>query len=392
MSITYKYQLAFIGAPNEKWDNIKKIFFERILDLGMQIEHVIILDENNFAAEYMANAPVYCLYFSDSTGNFRNIDILNKLITDASFILPVVDDLDRFKQAIPQVLHSINGFELSSDEKIELLVGAILEGLDLLRSTRRVFISYRRDESSKVAIQLFEALEKNGFDVFLDTHSVKPGESFLEESWHRMADTDIVVLLNTPGFLKSEWTAKELAKANSMMIGILQLIWPTHIEEKEAKLSIPFQLYAGNFANNNFSDSNSYLTPDTIQRIVEQAESLRARSLAARQDNIVTEFISAANKIGVPVTLHPEKIITAIKNGGQHYIMIPTVGIPQSFRYNQAEDVVKKISTAPKPQVYLLYDHINIRNKWLEHLDWLDKHLPIRTVKIIEAEQWLKKC
>lgn len=391
MLLTYKYQLAFIGTPNEKWDKIKKIFFERISDLGMATDRIILLDENNFADEYMANAPMYCLYFGNLTGNFRNTDILDRLVIDASFILPIVDDLDRFKQTIPQELLSINGFELSSDEKIEPLVGNILGGLDLLRSTRRVFISYRREESSKVAIQLFEALEKNGFDVFLDTHSIRPGESFEEESWHRMADTDIAILLNTPGFLKSEWTAKELAKANSMMIGILQLIWPTHSQEKEAKLSIPFQLHDSDFGNNHFSDSNSYLSVDTIQRILEQAESLRARSLAARQDNIVTEFISAANKIDVPVTLHPEKIITATKKTGQQYIMIPTVGVPQAFRYNQAEDVVKKIAPVKNPQVYLLYDHINIRNKWLEHLDWLDKHLPIQTVKIIEAEQWLKR-
>lgn len=204
-------------------------------------------------------------------------------------------------------------------------------------------------------------------------------------------DTDIVVLLNTPGFLKSEWTTKELAKANAMMIGILQLIWPNHKQERDAELSIPFQLYDTHFGNNNFTNSNSYLTNDAIEKIVQQAESLRARSLAARQDNIVTEFISAAKKTGVPVALHPEKIIITTKFSGQNYVMIPTVGVPQAFRYNQAEDVVKKIAAIKDPQICLIYDHINIRNNWLEHLDWLDKHLPIKAIKIFDAEKWLKK-
>lgn len=380
-----------MGTPNSKWDKIKQSFYNHVEELGMLRGMVVFLDENNFDTEYKPNMPMYCLYFGDPDGKFKNADKLNRLIADASLILPVTDDLTRFKQTIPKQLETINGFELSSDKKIEPLVGVILEGLGLLRNTRRIFISYKRDESSKVAIQLFEALEKNGFDVFLDTHSVRPGEPFQEELWHRMADTDIVVLLNTPGFLKSEWTAKELAKANAMMIGILQLIWPTHNQEREGELSIPFQLHDTDFGNNHYIDSNSYLINTVIEKIVEQAESLRARSLAARQDNIVTEFISAAKKTGVSVMLHPEKIITATKASGQNYVMIPTIGVPQAFRYNQAEDVVKKIASIKNPQVYLVYDHINIRNKWLEHLDWLDQHLPIKTIKIFDAEQWLKK-
>jgi hypothetical protein len=391
MSLIYKYQLVFIGTPNSFWDNIKDVFLKRIDELGMRRDMVVILDEGNFNAEYKPNAPLYCLYFGDPAGNFRNQAILKRLITDASLILPVTDDLTRFKNTIPQELRTINGFELSSPQRIDPLVNVVLEGLGLLRNTRRLFISYKRDESSKVAIQLFERFEKNGFDVFLDTHSIRHGEPFQDELWHRLADTDIVVLLNTPGFLKSEWTKEELAKANAMMIGILQLIWPTHKQEREAEISIPMQLQAGDFGNSHFSDSNSYLTNETIEKVVEQAESLRARSLAARQDNIVSEFISAANKTGVPVNLHPEKIITATKKSGQNYVMIPTVGVPQALRYNQGEDAVKKIASVNNPEVYLLYDHINIRDKWLLHLDWLDKHLPIKTIKIFDAEQWLKK-
>ena len=386
----YKYQITLIGTPNSRWEKVKQSFKKHIEELGISLDMIVFINEEEFEAQYEPNMPIYCLYFGDPNSNFKNIDILDRLISDASLILPITDDLSRFRQTIPKQLEAVNGFELSSDDKTESLVGVVMEGLGLLRSTRRIFISYKRDESSKVAVQLFEALEKNGFDVFLDTHSVRAGEPFQEELWHRMADTDIVVLLNTPGFLKSEWTTKELAKANAMMIGILQLIWPTHKQEREAELSIPFQLNDNDFGNNHYNNSNSYLIDKTIGKIVEQAESLRARSLAARQDNIVTEFISAARKTGVPVTLHPERIITATKANGQNYIMIPTVGVPQAFRYNQAEDAVNKIASLENPKVYLVYDHINIRNKWLEHLDWLDKHLPIKTIKIFDAEKWLK--
>lgn len=386
----FKYQIALIGNKNPLIDEFLKSFFTHIAELGMDASAVVVLDENNFTAEYKNNSPLYCLYFGDTAGNFKNAKILERLMTDASLILPVVDDLKQFSKSIPAELHKINGFELSSSLLIEPLVSVVLEGLGLLRTSRRLFISYKRDESSTVAMQLFEQFEKSGFDVFLDTHSVRPGEPFQDELWHRLADTDIVVLLNTPGFLNSQWTKEELAKANAMQVGILQLIWPTHNVERTAALSIPMQLTATDFGNGKFTDAKSYLTDIIIAKIVEQAESLRARSLAARQDNIVSEFIAAANKLGVTVNLHPEKIITTTKSSGKEYVVIPTIGVPQAFRYNQSEDVVKKLKFTSTPDIYLLYDHINIRNKWLTHLDWLDKHLPVKTIKITDAAKWLQ--
>ena len=290
------------------------------------------------------------------------------MIADATLTLPVVDNFTSFSKAIPKIIENINGIELSSSNEIERLVACILEGLSLLRLSRRLFISYKRDESSRVAIQLFEKLEKNGFDVFLDTHSIRPGEPFQEELWHRMADTDVVVLLNTPGFLNSNWTTQELAKANSMSIGILQLIWPTHTLERDAELSIPYQLDKSDFGNYNFKDSNSYLIDLTVKKIIEEVESLRARCLASRQDNIVTEFITSANKVKCNADLQPEKFLTVQASNGDELVVIPTVGVPQAFTYNQSEELVSRIKSKKISSIYLLYDHRNIREKWLKHM------------------------
>ena len=206
-----------------------------------------------------------------------------------------------------------------------------------------------------------------------------------------MADTDVVVLLNTPGFLKSNWTTQELAQANAMSIGVLQLIWPTHNLERDAELSIPYQLDESDFGNKKFNDSKSYLVQRTIDKIVSKSESLRARSLAARQDNIVTEFISAAKKIGVVIELQPEKFMVVHRSDGEEVVVIPTIGVPQAFTYNQSEELVSLIKSKKIEGIYVLYDHRNIREKWVKHLAWLDSYLPIKTIKIVEAEKWLKK-
>lgn len=386
-----KYQLVKLGAASPFLADVLKSFYRHVEELGLTKDAILEIDPNNFNDRYKGNSPTFCLYFGDSTGSFTNIDLLEILIKDANLILPIVSDLSQFRNQIPRQLENINGFELATDNDIEKLVSCILEGLSLLRLSRRLFISYKRDESSTVAIQLFEQFEKNGFDVFLDTHSIRPGEPFQEELWHRMADTDVVVLLNTPGFLKSNWTTQELAKANSMSIGILQLIWPSHKLEREAELSIPYQLTDSDFGNSNFKDAASYLTAKTISKIIDQVESLRARSLASRQDNIITEFISSSNRIGKKADLQSDKFITIRQDDGMELVVIPTVGVPQAFTYNQSEELVARIKSKNVAGAYLLFDHRNIREKWIKHLDWLDNYLPVKAIKIVKAEEWLKK-
>lgn len=386
-----KYQIILIGGVNPYSDEILKTLFRHVGELGLEKENFVVLNEGNFHDDYKANAPAFCLYFGIDGSSFANLEILKTLITDATLVLPVVKDITQFSSLIPKDLANINGFELSTKNEVESLVSSILEGFSLLRLSRRLFISYKRNESSTVAIQLFEQLGKNGFDVFLDTHSIRPGETFQEELWHRMADTDVVVLLNTPGFLESEWTAKELAKASAMSIGILQLIWPTHKHERAAELSIPLQLKKSDFGNNIFSNSKSYLNQNTIETVVSEVESLRARSLAARQDNITTEFIASAKKVGVTVDLQPEKFIIVTRPSGEELVVIPTIGVPQAFTYNQSEELVDIIKSKNIKGAFVLYDHRNIREKWVKHLSWLDSYLPIKTIKIVEAEIWLKK-
>ncbi len=380
-----KYQLITIGNDNAFKQDVLNIFLSHIIELGLLENMVTILDENNFKDNYKANAPTVCLYFGGDL--LPNIDILDTLLKDATIVLPIVHDINSLSTLLPVQLHPINGFELKNESDIELLASQILEGLNLLRASRRLFISYKRSESRNVAVQLYERLEEAGFDVFLDTHSVRKGDVFQDELWHRLADTDVVVLLDTPGFLGSKWTKEELAKANTMSIGILQLVWPNHIADKMSDLSIKLQLFADDF----ISLQRNTLSDAAVDVIVDKTESLRARSLASRQDNLITEFIAEANKQGISANLQPEKVITIDKPSGGEIVIIPTVGIPHAFRYNQSEELVKRIRKDRNSQVYLLYDHRNIRDKWLKHLVWLDAFLPIQSVKITEVELWLKK-
>ena len=193
-----------------------------------------------------------------------------------------------------------------------------------------------RSESTSVAIQLYEALERNNFDVFLDTHSIKQGELFQEELWHRMTDCDVIIMLNTPGFMTSHWCKEELAEASAKQIGIIQLVWPNHSLESISHICEPIYLKEEDFKDEKYlSKDSSKMTENILNKIVHETESLRARNLAARQDNLITEFTNIASKYGKTINLQPERFLTEDLSENKRRIFIPTVGIPQSIDCNQ---------------------------------------------------------
>jgi hypothetical protein len=389
MSNVSTYQLVLLGYNNAYISKIIDTFQLRVEDLGINLKNLSIINGKNFD-QLSSNSPAVCLYFGDNSGIHSDLGLLDQLLSASVFILPVVSSLNQFSMQIPEKIQGINGFELCDATKIEALVSNIMEGLSLLRLARRLFISYRRKESRSIAIQLYEHLDAGGFDVFLDTHSVRPGERFQEELWHRLVDTDVVVLLHTPGFLESEWTTEELAKASAMSIGILQLIWPGHHPTPNSGLCFPRYLKKGDFINDNSNQADANFKDEVIVDIVAQVESLRARSLAARQDNIIKEFISSAKNHGFSAVLQPEKFITVKMKDGKDLSVIPTVGVPQAFTYNQTEELIKRIKKNQSPEVLIVYDHRNIREKWQTHLSWLDLYLPVKTLKITESDKLFK--
>lgn len=385
-----KYQLITIGHHSRYSDQVIALFKEKIIDLGLDEASIQIINASNFSIEFKENAPAVCVYFGEATSDHKDLSILNKLLEEAVFIIPAVSTLENFSTQVPEKLKGINGIQLHSELDISPLVSRLLEGLSLLRLARRLFISYRRKESRAIAIQLYEHLDQAGFDVFLDTHSINPGDTFQDELWHRLVDTDVVVLLDTPEFLQSKWTAEELAKASAMSIGILKLVWPNHKPIAGSELCFFKYLNEDDFEERVFNTPSSHLKEDTIKSIVSFVESLRARSLAARQDNLIKEFMVSARKQKLDVVLQPEKFMTVASKNGEISV-IPTVGVPHAFTYNQTEELIKRIRSQNAKNVFLIFDERNIREKWQTHLGWLDQYLPVKSIKVTAVDNWLAK-
>jgi hypothetical protein len=385
------YQIAVFANGSDSHAATLRATIDRSFSaLGIPSRMLSFLDEASVSARDH-KSPVVSVYFGLTPHPAAASPALSNLIKDAALVVPVVPTLDRFSEFVPDDLRPINGMALRpEDPELERVASVLLEGLGLLRKTRRLFISYRRVETQGIAIQLYEQLDANGFDVFLDSHSIRPGEPFQEVLWHRLADTDVVVLLDSPGFLGSRWTEEELARANSTNLQILQLIWPGLTLSAAAAFSKPFALSDTDFqVPTDQLGTAARLCDPCLERVAIEVESLRARALAARHSYLVHEFFSEALALGLLPQIQPERFILLQTKSGKHYITVPTVGVPDAVRYQELED---EISRHPKrsSDIILLYDERGIRDKWMKHLDWLDRQtLPVKSLQVAKAQSWL---
>ena len=322
---------------------------------------------------------------------------LRELLDDGALVIPVVDDLEKFGTLMVPELSAFNGIALGScGANLERLAARVLEGFGLLRERRRLFISYRRIESSGVATQLYEALDAAGFDVFLDTQgTIRSGDPFQEVLWHRLADTDVAVLLDTPDFLASRWTEEELARANTSNIQMLQVLWPGQTEVATAAFSTFYPLSADDFVGADVLGPGAQLKDAEVSAIVDGVEGLRARAFGARHAFLVREFALEVRAGGMHVRTTLERNLVVTGFNGDRVLVMPAIGVPDAERYETVQrlgqrDLAEGRAYAHAP--VLLYDQTGIQSRWLRHLGWLNENLSCaRSVGIVDVKDWLAR-
>lgn len=386
--MTYYYQLIFLGnVKDHAYAELREHSLKRVKDLGIEVKCVKIIKADNFKTDYDNKQPSFVFYLGNRANKNKDKDILEMLLNNGELIYPLYFSQNGFEQEIPPVLSALNGHQYVKEE-VDKYVNCALEMLRLLRKTRKVFISYRRNESAAVANQLFDALTRRNFDVFLDSYVIRGADNFQDELFHRMSDCDVVVQLHTSDFKNSEWCRAEVEMANMKQIGLVEVAWPDMRLERWQELCHYYPLKITDFKRNSRTGSTAQLKAKVIHAIARDVESVRARNLAARQDNLTGEFVKEANKVGKAIVQELYYLIEQLPDGNRR-LYLPAIGIPSSFDYYESLEF-RQLLNDDRLEIYLLYDELRIRAKWIDHLDWLDSSLEVKTIKKKDFERWLK--
>ena len=290
------YELAILGnvEPGER-ETLTASVRGVIEDFGLALGDDVLVRDGCTVALRNKRAASAAVYFGGPDAT--DIEAAQELVRASVPLIPTVAADGDFGRQVPDFLQSANGLKRRKDDPgMTELAAALLECVGLLRRQRRVFVSYRRVESRAAALQLHDLLTGRGFDVFLDTHDIRPGDPFQEILWHRLVDSDVMVMLDTPGYFDSRWTRQEIGRARAKDIQVLRVIWPEHKPNKLMDMAETVYLDAAELKG-----PDGPIAPIVAEAIVSWVERLRSHSIAARYLSITGKLRADVEKIGASV-------------------------------------------------------------------------------------------
>ena len=389
------YQLILLGdTSNTACVAIRRRFFELLKERGLDRSLVAVLYVDLVlvapgSGGYESSKPSFAFYFGKRDHGDKDIAAVERLKGNGDAIFPIYFQVGRFQDEVPEELWTANG-RLFEPAELDSIVNVALEELRLLRKTRRVFISYKRSESLAVANQLYDLLSQNQFDVFLDTYSIRGSADFQTELEHRITDSDVLVQLNSVGFMDSKWCKEEISEANAHQVGVLQVNWPGVHPGATDQLSVVRMLREIDFRRKRYKRNNSTLRVSVLKEIVAKVEAIRARNLAARQDGLTAEFVKEAAHHKRSIIKEPAFLVEQRTNE-KFWYYIPAIGVPQSINFQESIKMLSRWGVTKPERVYLIYDDLSILPQWIEHLDWMSDYLEVKTIKKQEFALWLQK-
>jgi hypothetical protein len=119
---------------------------------------------------------------------------------------------------LPRAMRTLNAFLWRSDPR-EVLP-EIVDTVVLDAEDRRIFISYARIDGSATAERVFEDLRRLRFDVFLDRFRIEPGADVLVRIQDEILDKWMVVVIETPAALRSDWVRQQVNVAAARRLGL----------------------------------------------------------------------------------------------------------------------------------------------------------------------------
>lgn len=345
-------------------------------------ERLDVIDQDARAA-LAANVPRVAVVFCRESMSDAEIDAIKMCREGGIPIIPVVKDLTTFTQVAPKEVGKFNGFQLADVQDVTELAGLMLELLGLQRSKRKIFISYARLDGRAMAQQLHDAFMARWYSVFLDTVSIRPGEVFQESLKQELADSDVVVLLNSPDAPGRPYVEEEVTFATQARVGGVQVVWPDHGRLRQAALLMPFFLDDNHIASD--GEGGKTLTPEAILEVLRRVADLRTAQQQLREKLLVSSIEGYAQSKGFDVVPYLGRHIELRERQGARRVRLDVVlGVPTS---RDLERSFKKGDPRP-PKGRLVYSRIGITDQQAAHLNFFGAELKLDLLDPKETLQW----
>ncbi|MCC6279287.1 MAG: toll/interleukin-1 receptor domain-containing protein [Saprospiraceae bacterium] len=233
-----------------------------------------------------------------------------------------------WENSIHEVTHSILGILGISDEDL------------------KIFISYKRSDTSELAEQLFDELSHHGFEVFLDQFSIRPGVNFQNRLEQELADKAMIVMLESQDFLESRWVQEEIAFAKKNRLGVMALNIDGAKPVKSIDDEFRIKLTPTDFI------SEKRLSDDALKDTIARVNDVHSLALFRKKNYMVQNVLLALKRNGGNPDFDTQGFVSVSNSKGtQGYKIWVTPRPPkiQDFYYSDVSKIpAKKIIFGPR--------------------------------------------
>ena len=292
------------------------------------------------------------------------VSALDRYVT----LIPVVSDLTRFYEEVPQVLHQVNGFELSAGGGYVSLASLVLRELGITESRREIFISYRRVDGTVAAEQTHNYLDKFHFRSFIDQFHLEPGVNVQNDIRAAIERFPLLVVLETPRAHESEWVFDEVNYALSHRAGLVIVTWPGNkVTELPLTHGLPrLMLRRRDFTNPLLCRR---LKMSALRSIHSHVETEYARTMVIRRKALVSSAMASAQEHGwIPLAIPGWSVIATSKTG-RRLLMSSVASTPQGedlYSADEARACQTEISEA-----HVIHETQKFLPGHLAYLNWI---------------------
>ncbi|SNS65646.1 TIR domain-containing protein [Geodermatophilus saharensis] len=321
------YRIVMVHEGEVTWaDEVEREVREAARTAGLPEERIHVVDDVGDDAD----SPAAVVYLATVDGASSAAEKLRRLAGAGYPIVPIhrSSEVD-VRAAMPSTLERLNAISWGDPRRAALVV---LRAVGLGEDDRKLFLSYRRTDASRLSLQLHTALVQRGFDVFLDRFSVDVGVDFQRQIHIDLADKAFVLFIESPSARDSRWVEEEVAYAMRHHISHLALTLPgVPADRRFPTVDNAFreELDATDIVPG--TEADPLLTSAALEQVIDEVETRYSGLVRRRREQLLGSLTEVLVNKGYQVVPAADWAVVAhppSSPGGEARIYLTTVRAP----------------------------------------------------------------
>lgn len=367
LTATTTYEIQVIQVDRPDWlAQLRQAVAAELERVGLHKTVTVAVLE----ARPSPGTPAVTTFFGSAAaaGNPGLGDLVAEALASGRPVVPVVEDLASYRQAVPEPLPPINGFAWEGPDPAQRLTLLLLEELGIEDKQRRVFISHKRDDGLGAAEQLHDRLTHHGFVPFIDRFAIRSAARVQETIADALEDHAFLLLLETPLAHTSDWVFDEVDYALSHTMGTLILRWPNDPEPVPGSKGLGREQLA---AADLMTDAHGYdiLTDASLDRVVGLVEMAHAQGLVRRRRMLIRSIEEAARAAGCTSCIPTRSWRLLVEQGGRSTLLGITPRLPTATDLQELDEA--RLDAGADVGATLVHSARILRAERRQHLSWV---------------------